>query len=100
MLRNSYFAVGDVLFALRQYEAAVEAYRTATNRYQNHPEVLEAYVRMAGAYRRLSKPLEARTTLEQAKMMLDRMKTAAQFQETTNYTPSQWSERLDWLSSL
>ncbi len=100
MLRNCYFAVGDVLFALRQYEAAVEAYRTATNRYQNHPEVLEAYVRMAGAYRRLSKPLEARATLEQAKMMLDRMKTAAQFQETTNYTPSQWSERLDWLSSL
>lgn len=100
MLRNSHFALADMLFALRQYEGAVEAYRTATNRYQNHPEVLEAYVRMAGAYRRLNKPLEARATLEQAKVMLARMKSDAQFQQTTNYTRSQWSERLDWLSNL
>jgi tetratricopeptide (TPR) repeat protein len=100
ILRNCYFAVGDVLFALRRHEAAVEAYRTATNRYQNHPEVLEAYVRMACAYRRLNKPLQARSTLEQAKVMLARMKNDAQFQETTNYTRSQWGERLDWLSSL
>ena len=100
-LRNCYFALGDVLFALRRYEAAVEAYRTATNRYQNHPEVLETYVRMAGAYRRLNKLLEARATLEQAKVMLDRMKSSdAQFQQTTNYTRSQWSDRLDWLGSL
>jgi tetratricopeptide (TPR) repeat protein len=100
MLRNCYFAVGDVLVALRRYAEAVETYRTATNRYQNHPEVLEAYVRMASAYRRLDKPLEARSTLEQAKVMLARMKNDAQFQETTNYTRSQWSERLDWLSTL
>lgn len=100
MLRNCYFAVGDVLFALRQHEAAVEAYRTATNRYQNQPEVLEAYVRMAEAYRLLDKPLLARSTLEQAKVMLARMKDDSQFEETTNYTRSQWSERLDWLSSI
>jgi len=100
MLRNCCFAVGDVLVALRRYKEAVEAYRTATNRYQNHPEVLEAYVRMASAYRRLDRPLEARSTLEQAKVMLARMKNDAQFQETTNYTRSQWSERLDWLSTL
>jgi tetratricopeptide (TPR) repeat protein len=100
VLRNCYFGVGDVLLALRQHEAAVEAYRTTTNRYQNRPEVLEAYVRMAGAYRCLNKPLEARSTLEQAKVMLARMKSEARFQETTNYTRSQWGERLDWLSSL
>lgn len=100
ILRNCYFAIGDVLLGLRQYDAAVRAYSTATNRYQNRPEVLEAYVRMAGAYRRLNKPLEAHSTLEQAKVMLARMKDDPRFPMTTNYTPSQWSDRLDWLTTL
>jgi tetratricopeptide (TPR) repeat protein len=100
MLRNCYFAIGDVLYALRQYDAAVEAYRTLTNRYQDRPEVLEAYVRMAWTFRRLNRPLEARTSLEQAKVMLAGMKEDALFQETTNYSRGQWGERLDRLSNL
>ena len=100
ILRNCYFAVGDVQFELQQYEAAVKAFSTATDRYQNHPEVLEAYVQIANAYRRLSRPVEARATLAQAKVVLGRMKDDVPFKETTNYDRQQWTSRLDWLAGL
>jgi len=100
LLRNSYFGVGSILFDLRQYEAAIKVYAAAANRYQNHPEVLEAYVQIAAAYRQLNKPVEARSTLEQAKVVLARMKTDTAFNETTNYSRQQWNERLDALMNL
>lgn len=100
MLRNCCFSVGNVLFDLGQYDDAVKAYSVAGNRYQNVPEVLEAYVQTARAYRQLDKPQEARGTLEQAKVLLNRMQATADFEETTNYDGKEWSELLDWLSSL
>ena len=93
-------AIGDVLFELGRYEAAIKAYSTVTKRYQDKPEVLEAYVRIANAYRRLNKPAEARSALAQARIILGRMKPETQFAQTTNYTRQQWSDRLDWLATL
>lgn len=100
ILRNCYFAIGDVLLAQGNYEAAVKAYATAANRYQSHPEVLNAYVQMANAYRRLKHPQEAQNALRQAKFALSRMKSDAAFENTSNFTRKQWTERLDRLSSL
>jgi len=100
LLRNAYFAAGSVLLALGQYEAAVEQYTAAMNRYQNSPAVLEAYVQAARAHRRLDRPVEARATLEQAKVVLRRFEPTADFASVTNYTSEQWAERLDWLSNL
>lgn len=100
MLQNCYFAIGDVLFDLGQYDAAIQAYSNATNRYQNQPAVLLAYVQIANAYRHLNKTPEARATLEQAKGVLSRIKTDSPFDETTNYNRQEWSELLDSLSKL
>ncbi len=100
VLRNCYFAAGGVLFTLGQFEAAIQQYSAAANRYQNAPEALEAYVQIARAYRRLDRPNEARSALEQAKVVLDRLEPTVQFAATTNYTRQQWAERLDWLSQL
>jgi tetratricopeptide (TPR) repeat protein len=100
ILRNCCFAVGNVLFAQGDYEAAVKAYSTAVNRYQNCPEVLVAYVQIAAAYRNLNNPREAKNALEQAKFALGRMKPDAAFESTTNYSRQQWAQRLDLLSSL
>jgi len=97
LLRNTYFAIGGLLFDLGDYEAAVRAYTAATNRYQDQPEVLEAYVRIAAAYRRLGKQREARSTLEQAKVVLGRIRHDAAFEKTGNYTRKQWNDRLEWL---
>ena len=100
MLRNCYFFTGSILLDLGEYDAAIQAYSTAINRYQNVPEVLEAYVQIARAYRQLGKPDDARGTLEQAKLVLSRMKPAAGFDQTTNYNEEEWSHRLDWLATL
>jgi len=100
VLRNCSFAIGEVEFAMRQYEAAVKTFSAITDRYQNEPEVLEAFVRIAHAYRRLNEPLKARAALEQAKVVLARMRTETPFTETTNYDRQQWQRRLDWLSNL
>jgi tetratricopeptide (TPR) repeat protein len=100
ILRNCYFAVGNVLFAQGDYEAAVKAYSTAANRYQNSPEVLEAYVQIASAYRNLNKHREAKNALQQAKFALGRIKPDAAFENTTNYNRKQWADRLDLLCSL
>jgi tetratricopeptide (TPR) repeat protein len=97
-LRNCYFTVGHVQFDLGRYEAAIEAYSAAAIRYQNEPEVLDAYVQMARAYRRLDRTDEARSTLEQAKLVLGRMPSITDFTATTNYSREQWSQLLDRLS--
>lgn len=99
ILRNSCFAVGAVLFDLERYEAAIKAYSVASNRYQNTPEVLEAYLQLARAYRRLEKPNEARSALDQAKVALARMNTEQPFTESTNFGREQWAELLDWMGS-
>ncbi len=100
ILRNSYFAVGAAWFDLQQYENAIRAYSTVINRYQHDPEALEAFVQMAKCYRRWQKPVEARGTLQQAKLVLNRMKPDAPFAEVTNNTQREWSELLDWLSTF
>lgn len=100
MLRNCYFAIAEVHFHLGEYDTAIKAYSTATNRYQSQPAVMLAYVQMANAYRRLDKPVEARATIEQAKAVLGRMKDESLFAETTNYNRRQWEELLKSLGEL
>lgn len=100
ILRNCVFSRGLMLFELGRYEDALKAYSTATNRYQQSPEVLDAYLQLAACYRRLDQPVEARGTLEQAKVVLGRIKTDASFTDTTIFTREEWSQLLDMLSAL
>jgi tetratricopeptide (TPR) repeat protein len=98
ILRNAYFARGGVLYDLGEFEQAIQAYSTATNRYQNEPAAVEAYVQIASCYRRLNKPLEARGTIEQAKIVIDRMPSDADFTKTTRFARDEWNTLLNWLS--
>lgn len=100
ILRNCFFARGAVLFELGQYEEAIEAYSSATNRYHRRPEVLEAYVQIAACYRRLGKPVEAKSTLEQAKYALKHLSEDAEVEDTTNYDREEWTRLLDTLDTL
>jgi TolA-binding protein len=97
MLRNSIFSIGDVLFAEGDYDAAIKAYYIAANRYQNRPEVLDAYVQIANAYHRLDKPQDAHNALQQARLLLARMKPEVSFNEASIYSRDQWSKRLEYL---
>ena len=80
ILRNCYFLGGSVLYDsvlydMGQYENSIQDYSTATNRYQQRPTSIEAFVQISSCYRRLSRPLEARRTVEQAKVVLTELTT-------------------------
>jgi tetratricopeptide (TPR) repeat protein len=100
MLRNCYFGKADSLYDLGRYDEAIRAYSDATNRYQHDPESLEAYVQIANCYRRLKRPNEARGTLEQARVVLQRIRPDADFIRTTRLDRQEWSNLLDWLRTL
>lgn len=97
LFRNTLFARGTGLVELERYPEAIKNFSTATNRYLQSPEVLEAYVQIANCYRRMNKPLDARGTLEQAKVILNRLAENAPFAETTNRSRQEWAQYLDWL---
>lgn len=100
ILRNSYFARADVLFDQGKLDEARDAYSAATSRYQHEPEALEAYVQIAACYRRLGRSAEARGTLEQARVVLTRMKPETDFTKSTPYSRDEWTRLLTWLSEL
>jgi tetratricopeptide (TPR) repeat protein len=100
MLRNCYFGRADALFDLGRYDEAIQAYSAATNRYQHDPESLEAYVQIATCYRRLARPNEARGTLEQARVVLQRIRPDAEFLRTTRLDRQEWNDLLLWLRTL
>ncbi|HTN75035.1 MAG TPA: tetratricopeptide repeat protein [Pirellulaceae bacterium] len=100
ILRNCYFLQADALFDLGKYEEAIQAYSSATNRYQNRPEAIEAFVQIASCYRQLDQPIKARGTLEQAKVVLQRIPEDAQFDQTTRFSRGEWITLLDFLSTL
>lgn len=100
ILRNCYFSKADALFDLGRYEEAIAAYSAATNRYQQEPEALEAYVQIAHCYRQLNRHAEARGTIEQARVVLQRIRPDANFTRTTRLDRNQWTELLGWLRTL
>jgi TolA-binding protein len=100
ILRNCYFGRADALFDLGRFEEAAQAYSAASNRYQHEPEALEAYVQIASCYRRLSRHADARSTLEQARVVLQRIRSDADFVRTTRYNRDEWAELLTWLRTL
>ena len=100
LLRNAFFGQGMVLFDLGRFDEAIRAYSTATNRYQHDPVALEAFVQIADCYRRLDRPIEARGTIEQARVVLGRIPPDADFTRTTRYDRKEWDEVLQWLAML
>jgi tetratricopeptide (TPR) repeat protein len=99
ILRNCYFLQADVLFDLGKYADAIAAYSSATNRYQQRPEALEAFAQIASCYRQLNEPAKARGTLEQAKVVLRRIPEDADFVKTTRYSRDEWVQLLEFMSA-
>lgn len=100
LLRNCCFSIGNALFDLGRDEEAIQAYTLATGRYPNEPETLDAYVQIARAYHRLGKPDQARRTVEQARVVLDRIGSQAEYERTTIHGADEWRRVLDSLASL
>jgi hypothetical protein len=97
-LRNAEFARVTALVEIGRHEDAVRACVAVINRYQDLPEVLEAYVQIATGLRRLNRADEAQAALAQARAMLDKLPADASFANTTNKTRDEWKRYLEWLA--
>jgi len=95
LLRNCYMMQGSVLFELRRFEEARQAYQKVITLYQNDPVVLESFVQVANCWRRMDQPVMARGNLKQAKMVLDKLPKDADFLASTNFNRRQWESLLD-----
>ncbi len=98
LLRNCYMMQGSALFQLRRYEEARRAYANVSTLYQSEPFVLESFVHIANCWRRLNQPLKARGTIEQAKLVLQRLPPETNFKIATNFNRQQWQLLLDEMS--
>ncbi len=102
ILQSAWFELPHAQYQLGRYqrvryEEAIAAYTAAVNRYPQDVRVLTAYVQMAQAYAQLGKNIEARSVLEQAKVIMDQQQipTAAFTAPTTNLTRNEWELWLD-----
>jgi TolA-binding protein len=100
VLRNCRYMKAAALFDMGRFEEAARTYSTAINHYQHSPEVLDAYVRVADCFRRLRRPLEARGTIAQAKVVLNRLPENADFSQTSSFDREEWQRYLEWLGTL
>lgn len=98
LLRNCYMMQGSVLFELKLYEEARKAYANISTLYQNEPFVLESFVHIANCYRRLNKPVKAKGTIEQAKLVLNRLPPDTDFKLATNFSRQSWELLLNEMS--
>lgn len=95
LLRNCYMMQGSVLFQLRRYEDARKAYANVSTLYQHEPFVLESFVHIANCWHRLNQSMNARQTIAQAKLVLERLPHNLDFKDSTNFSRQQWELLLD-----
>ncbi len=99
-LRNCYFAIGAIQFELGEYDKSIKAYTTVTSRYPNLVESLDAYVQIARAYRELDDPGRAKGTLEQARVVLRRLKATGVLDGSEGQDDVEWLRYIDWRDTL
>ena len=98
LLRNCYMMRGAVLFDLRRFDEAREAYSGLSSLYQNDPFVLEIQVQIASCLRRLNEPIKARLAIVQAQQLLASLPPNADFMSSTNFSRQQWELLLDQMA--
>lgn len=97
LLQNTFFDLGDIAFAMHEYDEALLVYSSAINRYPNHVRVLLSYLQMAQCYQQLGKPEEARSTLKQAQILSQRMDNSTfQSTSTSHKSREEWGAWFDW----
>jgi tetratricopeptide (TPR) repeat protein len=98
MLRNCYMLEGTVLFDLKKYKEAVEAFSNVASLYPDDPFVLETFVQIANCWRRRGRDDNARGAVQQARLALDRLPENADFTSTTALNREEWRLLLDDMS--
>jgi tetratricopeptide (TPR) repeat protein len=99
LLRNCYLMQGSVLFELKRYDEALQAYGNVITSYRDDPIALESFVQVANCWRRLNQPVKARMFLDQAKIVLGSLPPTTDFLASTNFNRQQWELLLGQMSN-
>ncbi len=94
MIRNCYMLAGAVLFELKRYNEAINAYSYVSSLYPSDPFVLETFVQISNCWRRLDQPEKARGAVQQAQTAFDRLPADADFTTTTAFSREEWRQLL------
>lgn len=96
VFENVWFEIPHTLFALGRYQDAVTAYSSAIHRFPQDVRILTAFMQMAEAYIRLDRPVDARSMIEQARVLLDQQQIPA----TSFASPMSALSQEEWNSWL
>ncbi|MEX0703437.1 MAG: tetratricopeptide repeat protein [Planctomycetales bacterium] len=100
ILRNVYFELGHNAYAMENHEEALAHYAIASNHYPQAAQVLVAYIQMTNCYDRLHRPDEARSMIEQAKVIINGMPDRTFEDRSTNMTRAEWQDAVERLRRL
>ncbi len=102
ILRDSVIEPAHLYFGLSRFETGTDSlkesldrYRAAANYYPRDPLVLLSYYQMAACFDRLGREKEARSHLEQARILLQQIPPEAFTVERSAYSRDEWQRLLD-----
>jgi len=100
MLRECSFEIAHTYFALERFEEAIVRYGGAANRFPDDAQVLLAYIQMSNCNDRIGKPDEARSMLEQARIIHKGMADDVFHTHLTGMNKQEWSGWIEWARLL
>lgn len=100
ILASASFEVGHTFFALKKYEQAIVAYNGAINRFPVDPAVFLACLQLAECYERTGRPFDARSMVQQARIILSSSEDSAFATDKTSLNRDEWSQWIDWAGQV
>ncbi len=99
-VRNSFFYRGDAAFDLGEFDASIEAYDVAANRYAGDPASLVAMIQIVNAYAQTGRVEEARTANERARQRFRELPPEAFNRPDLPIDRAHWERWLDSSADL
>lgn len=100
ILASASFEVGHTFYALKKYEQAIVAYNGAINRFPVDPAVFLACLQLAECYERTGRPFDARSMVQQARIILSSSGDGAFAADKTSLKRDEWSQWIDWAGQV
>ncbi|MBW3539655.1 MAG: tetratricopeptide repeat protein [Planctomycetes bacterium] len=96
LLRGCWFHAAEALYELGRYDEAIERYAAAADRFPHDPGVLTAYLRISQCHERQGRFAEARSLLEQTRVIHEGLPDSAFDSSITSLTRSDWKDWIEW----
>ena len=100
ILASASFEVGHTFYALKKYEQAIVAYNGAINRFPVDPAVFLACLQLAECYERTGRPFDARSMVQQARIILSSSADGDFAPDKTSLNRDEWGQWIEWAGQV